>query len=118
MTTVPFILGSASLPFAPTPYFPVVFSISGFTVFVCRAHGGHEPPLLSYPAHSLITMSTELFQVTKIDTDIGASSLKSVVVKGFQKWTFPLCNYKFLRLTSQLYVGLNPELLAHFPPAP
>jgi len=54
-----------------------------------------------YPAHSLVTMSTELFQVTEFDTNIDVFSLKLFVVEGFQKQTVPICDYKFLSLTSQ-----------------
>jgi hypothetical protein len=61
MTRVPFVLGGASLPLAPTPYFPFCFQYLRFYSAVCRAAGGHELPLLGYPAHSVVTMSTELF---------------------------------------------------------
>ena len=57
--------------------------------------------LLSYPAHSLVTMSTELFQFTQFDSNINVFSLMSLVVEGFQKQTLPICDYKFLRVTSQ-----------------
>jgi hypothetical protein len=94
---VPFILGGASLPLIRTPYFSsinfpirpysIVFNISGFTMFGYRAYGGHEPRLLGYPARSLVTVSTELFQLTKFDTN-DVFSIKYFVVEGFQKQKF------------------------------
>ena len=84
-------------------------------LFVCRANGGRKPSLLGYPAHSLVTMSTELFHVTLFDTNIDIFSLKSVVVEGFQKRTLTISDCKFLWLISQWYMGVNPELIARFP---
>jgi hypothetical protein len=54
-------------------------------LFVCRANGGHEAPLLGYPARSLVTISTELFQHTEFDTNIDMYSVTVFCSQGFSE---------------------------------